>query len=129
MRYCSARKGWFQITSRCVTATVTCASSSVESSWPARETTPATIRPARCYGAAQHRRLELGKRVLHNCGGSARWDSHRSLRFPRLRGAFTEPILFRYRGHDPCAVGIALVRATIAAHYAGGRSFIVQVAV
>lgn len=38
-----------------------------------------------------------------------------------------EPILFRYRGRDLCAVDIALVRATIAAHYAGGRSFIAQV--
>lgn len=38
-----------------------------------------------------------------------------------------EPILFRYRGRDLCAVDIAFVRATIAAHYAGGRSFIAQV--
>jgi hypothetical protein len=38
-----------------------------------------------------------------------------------------EPILFRYRGRDLCAVDIALVRATIAAHYAEGRSFIAQV--
>lgn len=38
-----------------------------------------------------------------------------------------EPILFRYRGRDLCAVDIALVRTTIAAHYAEGRSFIAQV--
>ena len=38
-----------------------------------------------------------------------------------------ESILFRYRGRDLCAVDIAFVRATIAAHYAGGRSFIAQV--
>ena len=38
-----------------------------------------------------------------------------------------EPILFRYRGRDLCAVDVALVRATIAAHYARGRSFIAQV--
>ena len=38
-----------------------------------------------------------------------------------------EPTLFRYRGRDLCAVDIAFVRATIAAHYAGGRSFIAQV--
>lgn len=38
-----------------------------------------------------------------------------------------EPILFRYRGRDLCAVDIAWVRATIAAHYARGRSFIAQV--
>jgi hypothetical protein len=43
------------------------------------------------------------------------------------KGAFMEPILFRYRGRDLCAVDIALVRATIAAHYAEGRSFIAQV--
>lgn len=38
-----------------------------------------------------------------------------------------EPILFRYRGRDLSATDIGLIRATIAAHYARGRSFIAQV--
>jgi len=38
-----------------------------------------------------------------------------------------EPILFRYRGRDLSASDIALIRATITAHYPRGRSFIAQV--
>jgi len=38
-----------------------------------------------------------------------------------------EPILFRYRGRDLTASDIALIRATITAQYARGRSFIAQV--
>jgi hypothetical protein len=36
-----------------------------------------------------------------------------------------ESILFRYRGRDLCAVDIAFVRATIAAHYARAKALYV----